>query len=146
MMDFVTVTCWRCKVQYGMTREFYNVAKAAANNLTFYCPNGHGASFIQGETEADKLRRERDQLQQRLAQKDDEIAWQAREKERERERAERSERKISAAKGQITKLKKRAAAGMCPCCNRAFANLHAHMSTQHPHFVAEPDATETVTQ
>lgn len=39
---------------------------------TFYCPNGHSLTF--GDTELDKLRRERDRLAQRVAEKDDAIA------------------------------------------------------------------------
>ena len=82
------------------------------------------------ESEADQLRRERDRLKQQLAQKDDEIRVQ-------RDCREAAERSASARKGQITKLKKRAAAGVCPCCNRSFENLRRHIDSQHPGFVAE---------
>lgn len=42
-----------------------------------------------------------------------------------------------AQKGQNTRLKKRIAAGVCPCCNRSFANLREHMAGQHPDFTGE---------
>jgi hypothetical protein len=68
----------------------------------------------------DKLRQERDQLKQALAQKDDEIK-----KQRDL---------VIAGKAQVTKLKKRASAGVCPCCNRTFSNMARHMAHQHPEF------------
>ena len=53
-----------------------------------------------------------------------------------REAREGAERRASAARGQVTKLKNRAAAGVCPCCNRQFQNLKNHMATKHPEFNA----------
>lgn len=87
----------------------------------FYCPNGHAQAYR--ESEADVLRRERDRLQQRLAQKDDEI--------RDLEGRRR------AALGQVTKLRKRVGNGVCPCCTRSFANVERHMRMKHPEFKAE---------
>ncbi len=96
------------------------------NGIQFYCPYGHVQHYIQGETEADKLRRERDRLQQRIAQKDDEI------KDLENRRR--------AAVGQVTKLRNRVGNGVCPCCSRNFANLARHMHTKHPDWAAEAAA------
>jgi len=136
-MAFVTITCWRCKVQYGMTEEFYRVAKQGAGNISFFCPNGHSASFALGKTDEDKMREERDRAIQRVAEYQDYY-------QEARERAEKAERRVSAAKGQVTKLKKRAAAGVCPCCNRTFSDLSRHMAGKHPGFVSEPTADEHV--
>lgn len=127
MVQLVEIACYKCKVVFGMPRDLYEVALQRREGMQFFCPNGHGQHFISGETEADKLRRERDLLKQRLAQKDDEIQHQ-------RDRREEAERRVSAAKGQVTKLKKRASAGVCPCCNRTFHNMAAHMKTKHPEF------------
>jgi cell division septum initiation protein DivIVA len=99
-----------------------------SDGRNFFCPNGHSLSF--GETENDRLRRERDRLKQQLAEKDDAIL-------RVRDRADAAERSASARKGVITRLKNRAAAGVCPCCNRSFENLRRHMSNQHPTFSAQ---------
>ena len=49
-----------------------------------------------------------------------------------------------AAKGQISKLKKRASAGVCPCCNRSFQNLRRHMGNKHPEFVGEQETVVDV--
>lgn len=45
---------------------------------------------------------------------------------------------MHAARGQVTRLKNRAAAGVCPCCNRTFHQLVRHMAAKHPDFAAEP--------
>lgn len=37
-------------------------------------------------------------------------------------------------KGVATRLKNRAAHGVCPCCNRTFQQLARHMSAKHPDF------------
>lgn len=132
-MVFVAITCWKCKVSYGMTEEFYRVAKLMADNTTFYCPNGHGAAFSLGETDETKMRRERDAAVQRVAYWQD----QAQQAEDGRKAAERI---AAAAKGQVTKIKKRASAGICPCCNRHFTQLERHMGSKHPDFGKEPTA------
>lgn len=130
-------TCCNCNAPFAMSDTVYRVALERREKFLFYCPNGHGQSYLSGESEADKLRRERDRLIQDRAWYEDELRA-------ERAARETAEKRVSAAKGQITKLKKRAAAGVCPCCNRTFANLQRHMHAQHPTFVAEPDATEHV--
>lgn len=132
--------CIRCGVQFGVPIGY--TARRREDKQTFYCPNGHSMAY--SESEADRLRTERDRLAQRIAQRDDEIKDKQAEIERQRALNEAAWRRVSAAKGQITKLKNRAAKGVCPCCNRHFTNLERHMHSQHPGFVAEPDASEHV--
>lgn len=117
------VSCCNCGIVFGVPDAYVNARRA--DKAGFFCPNGHRLSFT--ESEADRLRRERDRLQQQLAQRDDEIR-------RQKSLREITERKVSAAKGQVTKLKRRAQAGLCPCCNRTFSNMAAHMKTKHPEF------------
>jgi DNA repair exonuclease SbcCD ATPase subunit len=50
----------------------------------------------------------------------------------ERDLREDTERRLSAQKAQTTKARKRAAAALCPCCNRSFVQLRRHMETKHP--------------
>ncbi len=127
-----------------MSETLYFMAQERKGELAFYCPNGHGQVFKAGESEEDILRRERDRLRQKLSEKDDEIRERREEAERQRLRAEAGERRVSAARGQITKLKRRASNGVCPCCNRTFSDLQRHMHSKHPGFVTEPDASQTV--
>lgn len=65
-------------------------------------------------------------------------------------RAEQAHREAAqhqsrAFKGVVTKLKKRAANGVCPCCNRTFVDLARHMAGKHPTFLAEEILPEGAT-
>ncbi len=86
-----------------------------------HCPNGHTWGWAKDACERERLRRERDQLKQRIAQKDDEIANQI--------------SRAAKAETEITRLHKRAKAGVCPCCNRTFVNMQRHMKSKHPNIV-----------
>lgn len=121
--------CAQCKCPWEIPEPLYIAAKAS-DKINFYCPYGHSNVFRAGPSEAELLRRERDRLKQQTAQLQDSINYQ-------REARERAERRASAARGQVTKLKKRAAAGVCPCCNRQFMDLQRHMAAKHKGFVAE---------
>jgi len=123
MADLVEMTCPICGVHYGLERRYYDhrnngATDARGKKLSWHCPNGHSLIFT--ESVAEKLRRERDRLAQRVAEKDDEIALQR--------------KQLIASKGQVTRLQKRAKAGTCPCCNRTFSNMARHMQTKHPEF------------
>ncbi len=119
--------CPKCGIEYAAPKEFMDEARKDPK-IFFHCPNGHSRHF--SESEADRLRKERDRLAQRIAEKDDRIR-------EERERADAAERRTAAARGQVTKIKNRVGHGVCPCCNRTFENLHRHMATKHPTFTAE---------
>lgn len=95
-----------------------------------YCPNGHQQGWGKHDSEEEKTRRERDLLKQQLAQKDDEIAA-------ERRRTEEARQEIIRANKETKRLKKRAAAGTCPCCQRTVSQMSRHMKTKHPEFVTE---------
>lgn len=114
------IKCCNCKTNFWMNDTDYASFKRGAENQPFYCPYGHRQWFVRGETEEQKLRRERDRLKQQLAYKDDCIRH--------------AERSANAYKGEVTRLKNRSAAGVCPCCNRTFKHLAAHMKTKHPEF------------
>lgn len=87
----------------------------------FVCPNGHSLSY--NATELDRLKK---QLEQEKAAT-----------EAQRQRADREERRRVAMAGQVTRIKNRVANGVCPCCNRTFQNLAAHMAGQHPDWKAQ---------
>lgn len=135
------IDCCQCKVAFGLPSDVHRVLRQSSQ--TFFCPYGHKnyyppkAVVDQDQREKDTLRQERDRLKQQLAEKDDRIAA-------ERQWRELADRKVIAAKGQITKLKKRAQNGVCPCCNRTFVDLQRHMASKHPAFEKEPDATDNV--
>lgn len=130
----VTEDCCNCGMTFAMPIEFKErklKKRNIASEKTFYCPAGHAQHYL-GETEETMLRRERDRLQQQVAQHDDEIDYQR--------------RSARAYKGQATRLRRRAKAGVCPCCNRTFKQLAAHMANKHPGFTPEPPQLEVTLQ
>lgn len=118
-VDWYISNCPSCDCAYAITKRMEE--RRRKDGATFYCPNGHTMSW--SDTEADKLRRERDRLKQDAARLADEMAA-------ERTRADKAE-------AATKRLKKRTAAGTCPCCQRTFSNMGTHMRKQHPAFVAE---------
>lgn len=108
-----TDTCASCGIQFGMPDNY--TAARRKDGKRFYCPNGHRLTYGDGENE--EIRRERDRLKQQVARAED--------------YADHHKRSAAAYQGQVTKLKKRAKAGVCSCCNRTFQNLADHMKTKH---------------
>jgi hypothetical protein len=88
-----------------------------------FCPNGHQWGWRRDGSDFEKMRRERDSLKQQLGRLADEAA----ETRRELERAEQTAKR----------LRKRAAAGTCPCCKRSFSHMAEHIKRRHPSFIAE---------
>jgi hypothetical protein len=115
-----------CGISFAMPQDFQLVCRLD-HNQEFYCPNGHGQVYI-GKTEAQKERALRES-----AERDREY-YQV-QLRRTREELKSTERSRAAIKGQNTKIKKRIANGVCPCCNRHFAALEKHMATKHPDYV-----------
>jgi hypothetical protein len=122
--------CVRCKCEVWIPDALYEAADHGRGAVKFYCGYGHGQVFAVGESDANKLRRERDLLAQRIAERDDEI-------KRQREMRQETERRLSATRGVVTRIRNRVGHGVCPCCNRTFGNVARHMASQHPTWCAE---------
>lgn len=120
--------CITCGVRYTVPQNMWN--KQRREGGFHHCPNGHSQGWGKGDTEMDKLRRERDRLKQEAARLEDDARH-------ARFVAEHQGRRAAAFKGQATKLRKRVKAGVCPCCNRTFQNLQQHMKGQHPDWQPE---------
>lgn len=112
--EFRQLRCSDCGVTYFFPERW--CCERADDKRGWNCPNGHGQVFR--ESEADRLRRERDRLKQETSRLEDENRL-------ERERAERAE-------AVAARLRKRIRRGVCPCCNRTFANVARHMKSKHP--------------
>lgn len=123
--SFKVVDCPRegCGVVFAIGGLFE--ARRRNDGRLFHCPNGHGMSF--GESESDRLRKELDGARKRL----ENTAGTITHLRDQRDAADRSARAQRAAN---TRLRKRVADGVCPCCRRSFANLGRHMAGQHPDF------------
>jgi hypothetical protein len=128
-------SCVTCKCEVWIPDALYEAASASRGpfGIQFFCGYGHRQHYVVGETEAEKFRRQRDQLAQRLAERDDEIA-------RQRGLREETERRLTATRGVVTRIKNRVGHGVCPCCTRSFQNLARHMAAKHPSYAAEDAA------
>lgn len=123
-------TCYKCKCQMWIPDDLNQSALHARGMIPFYCAYGHKQFYVEGESEEDKLRRERDRLAQQIAERNDRITAL-------REERDAADRRAAAARGQVTKIKNRVGAGVCPCCTRSFNNLRRHMETEHAGYRAE---------
>lgn len=94
------------------------------------CPNGHRWGYDAENSEVARTRRERDQLRQQMAQRDDELRRVNRELNKACETMKAQDRRIRMQA-------RRSAAGVCQCCNRTFLQLARHMKNKHPNFTAE---------
>ena len=131
-----TQECGECGITFAAPESFWRERRNTGRG--WFCPNGHSRVFR--ETDVEKLRKE---MQAQIDRKERERAWAAEARDRYRREAEETKRRLSAAKGQLTKTKKRIAGGVCPCCNRSFSDLYRHMTVKHPDYAAlESEQTE----
>lgn len=117
------IVCCRCGMVFGIPEQWSRQKREKGGE--FFCPAGHLLTF--GESELQRTKRQLMQAEQRL---DQEKAA----KEHQRKQREKAERKLSATKGVVTRLKNRTAQGRCPCCDASFPNLEQHMRDAHPDF------------
>ena len=114
-IDIDIIECHTCSVPMYFTAAF--LRKRMDDHVTFYCPNGHSNAYL-GKTESQKLK-------ERLA---DAVA--------ENARITEVARLATAETLKVTKkldqTNARIKEGVCPCCNRQFRHLQAHMKSKHP--------------
>lgn len=127
-VKIVADTCAECGVVFGLEAGYQRQRRD--DHQSFYCPNGHSLSYA-GKSEAERLKED-------LKRRDSALAWERDRRQGEQRRADHAERRLSATKGVVTKMRKRVGAGVCPCCNRHFTALERHMATKHPAFREEP--------
>lgn len=112
-----SVVCSNCGIEFGMP-DFYN-EKRRDDHATFWCPNGH-AQHYPGESNAEKYQRLYNAESQKLLPMREQLAA--------------AQRKLEQTSKKLKRTEKRAAAGVCPCCNRTFKQLAQHMESQHKDF------------
>lgn len=125
--------CPTCGVIYAITDDL--AKRRQADGGSWYCPNGHSIMYRTPDVEMEREKAAEEELKRRRAE---EALANARLELKYLGMDYESEKRSKAAiKGQLTKVKKRVAHGVCPCCNRTFANLARHMSGQHPEYATE---------
>lgn len=121
-VDLVVVEC-TCGILYAIPENLHRSAQdhRGPNGWQISCPLGHTWHYTGDDLEV--------RLQKEL---DRERNWSAR-LTAERDQVQAS---LNATKGVVTKMRKRASAGVCPCCTRTFQQLARHMAAKHPKFSA----------
>lgn len=119
-IKLITEECCNCHVIFAIPD--YMREKLIEKGNTFYCPNGHGQSY--GEGEIGELRKKLNNARSRMEQA---------EADAERARKQRDEALKEAAnqKRQRTRIANRVKNGVCPDCHRSFKNLKEHQMSCH---------------
>ena len=110
--------CAYCGIAFAVSEAWEQ--RLRNEHKGFFCPNGHNNIF-EGETEAERVRRE---MQAKLDAKQRSAEWW-------RGQATTEKKNASIAKANLTRMKNRVNAGVCPYCNRTFWKLAAHMKCKH---------------
>lgn len=117
--SLVVRSCW-CGIRFGVPGSLagqYDDRRVDS----LYCPLGHGMVPKRGHSKADLLR-----------------AAEARERHLE-DQLDAAERSKRALRGHLTRLRNRLINGVCPWCNRNFAQVRRHVASQHPEHVKRMD-------
>jgi hypothetical protein len=110
----VVTHCW-CGIALAIPENLHRFAKTKPTDV--YCPLGHIFVFRDTYKEQYEAEQRRHQATKDLL--------------------EHEEKSHAATRGHLTRQRKRAQAGICPCCNRSFQQLARHMKTKHPDFRPE---------
>jgi hypothetical protein len=134
----IEITCW-CSIHFVIPKSLYNYYQRknakAHGSYELHCPVGHTMIPAKANAATDALKRQ-------LADKERQLQWERERATAQRARADRAEHRDRARKGVVTKLKKRIANGVCPCCHRTFTNVARHMKGQHPDWSPDDLRTE----
>lgn len=121
-------TCGVCGVAFGIEHSMHERVKS--NGEWFYCPNGHHIHYCEANNEVLKRRvKELESQNVNLKSKIDDATkdatfW--------CDSYKKSQRSVNGYKADKRRLLKRVHNGVCPHCNRTFADLAKHMDVKHP--------------
>lgn len=110
--------CGTCGTPFAMPETLYDTCYREGGFWS--CPMGHRRGWTEGQEARDKA-----SLKNRLAKAEQE-------RDSAVKRKEWAEMDAANKAKELSRLKKRTAAGVCPCCNRTFKQLAAHMKRKHP--------------
>ena len=117
---FKSLKCYRCDIEFFVPKNYYEERLRLGD--VFYCPCGHPQHF--SESTIELLERARADLSAARTQL----------------QVERDQH--AATSERMERLKRRAKAGVCPCCKRTFKQLSAHMQNKHPDFISDAKGRE----
>ena len=111
------ITCPNCGIVFEVHEDWL---QARFEDLRiFYCPNGHELSYKKSPLQA---------LQEKKEQMERSLQAQLNEARHAQLVAEKAAKKALSDK---RKVERRIAHGVCPCCNKVFADLSNHMMENH---------------
>lgn len=119
------INCGECGGTYAINERYR--AQKAIDGGSWNCPYCKCGWGYSNNNENAKLKKELEQTKRSLE-------FHSRNATAEREARERTQRQLSATRGAKTRIVNRIKHGVCPCCNRTFQDLQAHMATKHPDF------------
>jgi len=120
LIELTDMHCGKCGISFAAPEDWR--AEKQKTGEEWYCPNGH--QRVYRESDAAKYQRLLEEEKSRH------FTTRSRLNEAEAEKV-KLERKTA-------NLKKRVAAGTCPCCNRTFSQLARHMAAKHKNYTATP--------
>jgi ElaB/YqjD/DUF883 family membrane-anchored ribosome-binding protein len=112
-ISLITEVCCNCGVAFAMPQDMQERRK------NFFCPVGHQQHYTE-EHETEKLKKQVENLTKREQ-------W-------AKEEARKANEAASKAEKSLQTLRKRAKAGVCPCCKRTVSQMAKHMAEKHPDF------------
>lgn len=115
--------CCSCDVTFAVPRA--TSTRWQQTGETFCCPYGHKQHYGSNENS---------ELKEKLKQAKKKIEFYSDSLDEVNIENGHLRHTVRAEKGAKTKLKKRIANGVCPCCKRSFTNVKRHMDTQHPEY------------
>ena len=121
--DFFLMECGECGIAFHVPASWQRERRD--NGKGWYCPNGH--SRVYRESEVDRLKKKLREAEESKARHIQSRRW-------AEENARSARHGTAIAQGKLKAAKKRAAAGVCPCCKRSFKQLRRHMKTKHPKY------------
>jgi hypothetical protein len=110
----------------GLHRSAHAYNGETPNGWKLCCPVGH-TWWYAGETEEQRLER-------LLKVQRDRAGRLAAERDQAQQEVTVHKRRATRFKNDRDRIKRRVAAGVCPCCNRSFQDVRRHMERQHPGF------------
>lgn len=124
-VTFEKETCINCGLIFFIPADVQ--AQIRRIPRTFYCPNGH--TMVYSGDALSMAQQEAKDLRERLAAETKRKEWAELDARQQREQADKLQR-------EAKKLKKRIAAGVCPCCHRTVSQMARHIKTKHPEYSA----------
>ena len=124
-VTFTTFECGGCGVYYALTDDY--VRRRREDHKGWVCPHGCHRAFNQ-DNDLETERKKTASLRARLDQAEADARFARRQTLNE-------QRSAAAYKGHLTRIRKRIANGVCPCCRRNFTQVRRHIKAKHPELV-----------